>query len=147
MLYLIVGDRMRKKVVIGCLAFLLLCGCGKKEDLVKYESDLLGVDFSSYVVSSSGSLGDDYADVTFTLNEDSIESVERILDANFSIVDEESFGNLYGTKIYEDITNFCPESNIVQVYDTFVSGEEVKSREIYLTFCSKDEKFYLNLRG
>ena len=138
---------MLKYLSILFIVMLVVVGCGKKKDLVKYESDLLDFDFKEYVISSEGSFEDDYANITFELDKTKIDAFKKEFSKKISALTESDLNNMAGTNIYKKITASCDAKNIKTVYQTFKSGEKSKTRDVYATLCYKDNKYYLNIIG
>ena len=136
-----------KKIMIFIVVLLLITGCENKNDLIKYESELVKFDFSKYVKNSSGSIEDDYANIIFELNEAGIDDFKQGFKEKVDLLDTEDLNNLEGTMIYGKINDFCKKDNIVQLYQTLTAGKVIKTRDIFITLCYKDNGYYLNIIG
>ena len=136
-----------KKVLVLIVGLLLITGCENKSDLVKYESELIKFDFSKYVINSEGNIEEDYADITFELNEAGIDDFKEGIKNRVDLLDSDDLNNLEGTKIYSNINDFCKKDNIVQLYQTLTAGKVIKTRDIYAVLCYKNKGYYFNIFG
>ena len=134
------------KFGIGFVMCFILAGCGKK-NLVKYESDLIGFDFSKYVTSSEGTYKDDYANITFEIDSNKIEDFINEISKFMSVADDDYLDMIVGSNIYKEITGFCPNDDVIGVLYTMKSGKKAKTRSINLTICDKSEKYFVNIIG
>jgi hypothetical protein len=115
------------------------------DSLVAYESELLGVDFSKYVVESSGKIynendGDDYANIKFKLNSSLIDQFKNEIQGKMSVYTQFNFDTQLGKRIKEDTKN----ASIETIYQVFKSGKIAKTREVY-AFLYKDGNDYMLL--
>ena len=136
-----------KEIIIILLVTFIITGCGKKNNLVKCESDLLGYDFSNYVLNSNGNAKEDYADITFEIKSSKVDSFKKGITKVVSLFSEEDFNTISGTNLHKEITDFCNREDIIEMYHTFRTGKKVKTRDIYMTLCKKNSKYYLNIIG
>ena len=136
-----------KQIIIILGVFFIITGCGKNSNLVKYESDLIGYGFSNCVLSSKGEIKDDYANITFEIKSSKVDAFKKNIIKDVSLFSEEEFNNISGTNLHKEITDFCPKEDIIEMYHTFRTGKKVKTRDIYMTLCNKNNKYYLNIIG
>ena len=136
-----------KQIIIILGVFFIITGCGKNSNLVKYESDLIGYSFSNCVLSSKGEIKDDYANITFEIKSSKVDAFKKNIIKDVSLFSEEDFNTISGTNLHKEITDFCPKENIIEMYHTFRTGKKVKTRDIYMTLCNKNNKYYLNIIG
>ena len=125
---------------------ILVSSVGTNTDsLVAYESNLLGIDFSKYVVESSGKIynendGDDYAHIKFKLNSSLIEQCKNEIQGKMSVYTQFNFETQLGKSIREETNN----ASIETIYQTFKSGKIAKTREVFV-FLYKDGNDYILL--
>ncbi|MBR3661634.1 MAG: hypothetical protein IKN63_07050 [Bacilli bacterium] len=140
-----------KKIVFFSVLFLggllFITGCNKKDKFVEYETDLLNFDFDKYVISSSGKIEDDYAEIKFEMNDEKLKDFKKKIIKKMSILTTSDIENLKGSNLYKKINGYCKFDNIDLIYQSFVSGDTAKTRDVYAVLCNDNNKYYLNIIG
>ena len=121
----------------------------KNIDFVKYEEELLNINLSDYVISSTGKINykEEYATIKFEIDSNLINEFEKLLNSNFETLNDEFMPTFYQTQLYNTIIEDTANKEILEIYHVFISGKNVMTRDTYLVLCEENNRYYLFIYG
>ena len=115
---------------------------------VAYEEDLLGIEFSKYVVKSSGNISNnEYATIKFEINSSLIQEFENILASSMHKQTEDEISYFQGTQLSQAISDDTKDMDIMSYYHVFKSGKKKMTRDIEAVLCQDNERYYFFIYG
>ena len=145
---------INKRLLLILLIIILIVICfmlyvKKNIDFVKYEEELLNINLSDYVISSTGKINykEEYATIKFEIDSNLINEFEKLLNLNFETLNDEFMPTFYQTQLYNTIIEDTANKEILEIYHVFISGKKVMTRDTYLVLCEENNRYYLFIYG
>lgn len=134
-------------VVISLIVFTIIFK-NNNTNYVAYEENLLGIEFSKYVVKSSGHISNnEFATIKFEINSSLIREFENILASSMHKQTEDEISYFQGTQLSQTISYDTKDMDIMSYYHVFKSGKKKMTRDIEAVLCQDNERYYFFIYG